>query len=87
MKNFRRLIPIAVFALAIAGAFTTQAMNGSNKKVSTFQGYVKVNPLGTMCNTSITCSDIPDELCKVGTTQIWGKDASGKCLVELYRVH
>ncbi|MEO8235822.1 MAG: DUF6520 family protein [Flavobacterium sp.] len=87
MKNFRRLIPMAVFALAIAGAFTTQAMNRSNKKVSIFQGYVKVNPLGTMCNTSITCSSDPDELCKVGTTQIWGKDASGKCIVELYRVH
>jgi hypothetical protein len=87
MKTFRKMIPLAVFAIAIAGAFTTQAMTRFNKNVSTFQGYVKVNPLGTMCNTSITCSDIQGELCKVGNTQIWGKDASGKCVVELYRIN
>lgn len=85
MKNLRRLIPVVVFATAIAGAFSTQAMNRSGQKVATFQGYVKANPLGTMCNTSISCSDIPNELCKVGNTQVYGKDASGKCVVELYR--
>lgn len=87
MKRFSKLIPMAFVALAIAGAFTTHAMSRSTKDVTNFQGYVKQNPLGTMCNVSITCSDVPDALCKVGTTQIWGKDASGKCIVELYRVH
>ena len=87
MKTFRKMIPIAFFALAIIGAFTTHAMSTSSKKVANFQGYVKVNPLGTICNTSIMCSDIPDAICTVGTTQVWGKDASGKCVVELYRVH
>ena len=87
MKRFSKLIPIAVIALAIAGAFTTHAMSRSSKVVANQQGFVKQNPLGTMCDVSITCSNIPDALCKVGTTQIWGKDASGKCIVELYRIH
>lgn len=78
---------MAVLAIAITGALTTHAMSSSAKKATNFQGYVKANPLGTVCNTSIMCSDIQDELCKVGTTQVYGKDASGKCVVELYRIH
>lgn len=80
------MIPMAVFALAIAGAFTTHAMSRSSKATTNFQGYVKANPLGTVCNLSIMCTDDPGPICKVGSTQIWGKDASGKCVVELHRI-
>lgn len=87
MKRFIKLIPMAFVALAIAGAFTTHAMSTSAKGVTAnWQGYVKVNPLGTVCNTSIICSDFPNALCTIGTTQVWGKDGSGRCVVELYRI-
>ena len=76
---------MAVFALAIVGAFTTHAMSRSSKVTTSIQGYVKANPLGTVCNVSIFCSDDPGPLCMVGTTQIFGEDSSGKCIVELHR--
>lgn len=86
MKNLKKLIPVALFALAIVGAFSTHAMGRASKTTTTFQGYVKANPLGTVCNISIQCSDQPGPLCMVGATQIWGKDVNGKCIVELRRV-
>ena len=87
MKRFSKLIPMAVIALAIAGALSTHAMSANSKVAINIPGFVKANPLGTVCNTSIMCSDDLAPLCTVGTTQIWGKDASGKCVVELYRNH
>lgn len=86
MKNFRKLIPMAFFALAIVGAFTTHAMGHSTKVTTNFPGYVKGNALGTICTASIQCSDVGGPLCMVGSTQIWGKDINGKCVVELHRV-
>lgn len=86
MRTFKKMIPMAFVALAIAGALSTHAMSGSLKKTSDFQGYVKANPLGTICDTSIMCTDNPGDICTVGTTQIYGKDDSGKCVVELNRI-
>lgn len=80
------MIPVAFFALAIVGAFTTHAMSRSSKAVTVFPGYTKGNLAGTICNTSIDCTNDPGELCMVGTTQVWGKDASNKCVVELHRI-
>lgn len=85
MKNFRKVIPMAVFALAIVGAFTTNAMSKNVKATTSIQGYVKLNPQGTVCNISNFCSDDPGPVCMLGTTQLWGKDGSGKCVVELHR--
>lgn len=85
MKNFRKVIPMAVFALAIVGAFTTNAMTRNSKVVNSVQAYIRANPQGTTCNISNQCSDIPGPVCMLGgTTQLWGKDSAGKCVVELY---
>lgn len=84
MKNFRKVIPMAVFALAIAGAFTTNAMNRSSKALGAVQGYIRANPQGTACNISNMCSDVAGPVCTLGAAQLWGKDLSGKCVVELF---
>jgi hypothetical protein len=88
MKNFRKVIPMAVFALAIVGAFTTNAMTRSAKVSGPVQGYVRANPQGTICNESEFCTDDPGSICMLTntSTQLWGKDGSGKCIVELHRV-
>lgn len=78
------MITMAILLLAVVGAFTSQAMSNS-VKLTSIQGYVKLNPTGTICEASIWCSDVPGAVCMVGSTQIWGKDASGKCVVKLYR--
>lgn len=75
---------MVILALAIAAAFTSHAMNKSSKLTS-IQGYVRLNPEGTVCNISIWCSDSPGPLCMLGTTQIYGKNSAGRCIVELYR--
>ena len=86
MRNFKKWIPMGLFALAIAGAFSTHAMSRSSKAVAVFPGYTKGNLAGTICNTSIDCTSEPGELCMVGSTQVWGKDASNRCVVELHRI-
>lgn len=86
MKNFRKMIPMAMFALAVVGAFSTNAMNSSSKKATNFPAFIKGNLAGTICNASNECSDEPGEVCMVGTTQLWGKDGSNKCVVELHRI-
>lgn len=84
MKRFSKFIPMAVIALGIVGALSSFT---TSKDSINIPGFVKLNPAGTQCNTSIMCSDDVGPLCTSGTTQIWGKDASGKCVVELYRNH
>jgi hypothetical protein len=86
MKNFRKMIPMAVFALAIAGAFSTNAMNRSAKKTTNFPAFIRGNLAGTICTLSNQCSDAPGPVCMVGSTQLWGKDEAGKCIVELHRI-
>lgn len=87
MKKFSKFIPMAVLALGIVGALSSFTVSKNSKVAINIPAFVKVNPLGTQCNTSLMCSNDPGPLCTSGTTQIWGKDASGKCVVELYRNH
>jgi len=83
MINFGKRLPIALVAVSMAAAFTVHASSYS-PAMSTIQGYLKLNPIGTICEISIVCSDISGPLCLVGATQVWGKDFSGKCNVRLY---
>lgn len=87
MKRFSKFIPMAVVALALVGALSSFTSSENADVAINIQGFVKANPLGTVCNTSIMCSDDVGPLCTSGTTQIWGKDASNKCVVQLYRNH
>lgn len=87
MKRLSKFIPMAVIALGIFGALSSFTTSSDSKVAINIPGFIKANPLGTVCNTSVMCSDDFDVLCKSGTTQVWGKDGTGKCVVELYRNH
>jgi hypothetical protein len=86
MKNYLKLIPFVIFIIAIAGAFATNTKIRSQKTLALVQGYIQGGPAGTICQVSIMCSTDYNQLCKVGTTQVWGKDAAGKCTLEVYKV-
>ena len=78
--------------LAVGGAFGTYAMNreGNNAKLANHQGYIKNNPLGTSCTQSVMCSDVVFNLCTVNGlptgTQVWKKNAQGRCVDEVYKI-
>jgi hypothetical protein len=86
----KKMIPVAFFALAIIGAFSTHAMEVNQKATTTHDGYIKLNPLGTECEISTMCSEIENQLCTVGglpgNAQLWGKNANDRCVVELFRI-
>lgn len=88
MKTLKNWIPAAFFMLAIIGAFSTHAMNTTKKvnAMTTFQGYLKGNPQGTVCNKSIECTDEAGPICTSGGVQVWGMDANDKCLRELHKI-
>lgn len=82
------MIPMAVIALGMFGALSSFTTSKNSKVAINIPAFVKVNPLGTQCTTSLMCSDDPGPICtSAAGTQIWGKNAAGKCVVELYRNH
>ena len=86
----KRLIPILFFGLAIVGAYATQSNKESFTHDSPVQGFVKLNPLGAVCDSPEMCTSDFGVLCTVGNipngTQLWGKDSNDRCVVELYRI-
>jgi hypothetical protein len=90
-KFAKQVLPVAVFALAIAGAFTTHAMNQRSKAAAPIQGYLKLNPQGNSCeeqddecsteNNGIVCTV---DLSPAGA-QLFGKNAAGNCVQTIYR--
>jgi hypothetical protein len=89
--NFvKQVVPVAVFALAIAGAFTTHAMNERSKTMLPARGYVKLNPQGTACEEHDMCSTVNNGIvCTVGLipsgAQLFGKNSNGQCTVSIFR--
>jgi hypothetical protein len=89
--NFvKQVVPVAVFALAIAGAFTTHAMNERSKTTAIVPGYIKLNPQGTSCEQRDLCSTVnTGNICTVGQvpggTQLFDKNSANQCTVPLYR--
>jgi hypothetical protein len=84
--NFVKMIlPVAVFALAVTGAFASHAMNNAKKVANApVQGWLRINGA---CNQSIQCSNTGNVLCKTASNQqVFGKDTAGDCSVELYRL-
>jgi len=85
----KQVIPVAVFALAIAGAFTTHAEEHS-KTLAPVQGYLRLDPNGDTCQIQDECSTVNNGIvCTVGfeddAPQLWGKNSSEKCTVPIYR--
>lgn len=89
--NFaKQVLPVAVFALAIAGAFTTHAMNGRSRTAAPIQGYQKLNPQGTSCEQKDMCSTINNgTVCTVGLNpsgaQLFAKNSANNCVQPVYR--
>jgi len=75
---------MAVFALAITGAFASHAENVAKKAApASIQGWLQVEGA---CNQSIQCNETGTVLCKTtANQQVFGKDEAGDCSVELYR--
>jgi len=81
----KMMLPMAVFALAITGAFASHAENVAKKKPAPIQGWLQV---AGACNQSIQCSDTGNMLCKTSSNQqVFGKNEAGDCEVELYRAN
>ena len=89
--NFaKQVIPVAVFALAIAGAFTTHAMSERSKAFAPVQGYLRLDPNGDTCQVKDECSTVNNGIvCTVGledvAPQLFGKNSAGKCTEPIYR--
>jgi hypothetical protein len=86
----KQLIPIAVFALAIAGAFTTHAMNERSKTFALVQGYARLDPQGDECEEHDECSTAGNGyVCTIGYTpagaQLFGINSAGRCTIPVYR--
>lgn len=82
-------IPVLLFGVAVAGAFATNSQTSSDS-LTHQEGFVKVNPLGTLCDNPEMCTTVSGEICTVGNVssgaQLWGKNQNNRCVVELYRI-
>lgn len=86
----KQVLPVAVFALAIAGAFTTHAMNERSKTAAPVQGYTKLNLEATSCEAHDMCSTTNNgTICRVGLVpsgaQLFGKNSANECVIPVYR--
>lgn len=87
--NFKKMVPITVFALGISGAFVTTSMQSASKTdVAPKIGYLQ-NSQGKCTNTQVNCNDTPSAfLCRIGGTSgavAYDKDAQNNCVQPLYR--
>lgn len=82
------ILPVAVIAVAVAGAFSSNAMNKNSKAFALKQGYTHTSP-ASVCNISNMCSDVIGDICRVGAEeqQLWGKTNPNAttCNVVLYK--
>jgi len=84
MKNAKLFLSLALFSVAIAGAFTNKTAKAA---VTNFPGYIKQNGI---CVYKNECSDDPTPtLCTVtnsGGARVYGM-VSSDCTLDLWRVH
>ena len=72
MKTFVKMIlPIAAFALASAGAVSTNG--NSSSKSGDVQGWKRLTPDETNCTEPRMCNNIGTATCFNGASQVYGK--------------
>jgi hypothetical protein len=82
-----KVIPFAVVAMGITGAFLTTSMQSdSNRLAPPAVGYI--NSSQGACSIPVNCSTTPGLVCRAnGATgaQAFGKDSQNNCVQLLYR--
>lgn len=78
-----KLMPVMIFLLGIAGAFGTVSMQKATENIVT--GWVHNND--EPCMKSVTCSDVPNEFCRVSypSGQVAELKIGTVCVGPLYR--
>lgn len=84
---FKNMIPVAVVAMGISGAFFTTSMQSASKVVAPKIGYI-LNAQGA-CNIQVDCNTTPrNQICRLNGDsgpQAFGKNLQGNCNEVLYR--
>ncbi|SHJ18274.1 DUF6520 family protein [Flavobacterium terrae] len=88
-SNFLKMIlPMAAIAVALTGAFSTNAMNTKSKTVALVQGYHFISQ-SNPCQAADMCETSGTSFCRVGggvaTPRLWAKDTNGNCVIPLYK--
>ncbi|MFV5703062.1 DUF6520 family protein [Flavobacterium sp. XS2P12] len=85
---FKMILPMAVIAVAVTGAFSSNAMNKNSKAFAPKQGYTHTSP-SSACNISNMCSDVIGDFCTVGAEEVrlFGKTnpEATTCNVPVYK--
>ncbi|MFC0778690.1 DUF6520 family protein [Flavobacterium sp. HJSW_4] len=85
----KNMVPIAVVAFGISGAFLTTSMQSASKSESAPKvGYLR-NADNSCQQTPVNCDDTPSQfVCRLNITsgpQAYDKDADNNCINTLYR--
>ncbi|WP_343591058.1 DUF6520 family protein [Flavobacterium sp.] len=82
--NLKKMIPMAVAVLGIAGAFVTTSMQKASSTLIPRLGYVLDE--NDDCNIPVQCDTNQNEICQhTDGQQAFGKDAQGNCNVTLFK--
>ena len=82
----KNVMPVAVIALGITGAFATMSMQSTTKNLVPKIGYT-LNAQGA-CNIPVNCDTNGSQACRLNDTsgpQAFGKNAQGNCNEVLFR--
>jgi hypothetical protein len=85
----KNVLPIAVAALGISGAFMTTSMQSASKREAPPKMGFLANSQGKCTDISVNCESIPNPFfCRLGVTSgpiAYEKDALNNCVQPLYR--
>jgi hypothetical protein len=87
-KNLSKIVlSVAFVAVAMFGAFNTNAMNKNSKLLMNQTGYIPLDE-DHPCKVEVSCRTEFGPVCKSGIIQAWGKvsPSSVNCTVELYKL-
>ncbi len=85
-KFFKNMVPAAVVALGISGAFFTTSMQSVSKSAAPRLGYT-LNASGA-CDVEVNCNTTPNPICRLNGDsgpQAFGKNAAGNCNQIVYK--
>lgn len=81
---FKNMIPVAVVALGISGAFFTTSMQSASNAAAPRLGYT-LNE-NDDCNVPVDCNTIQTQICQSSSgEQAFGKNPQDNCDVVLYK--